>query len=489
MQTSLSNALALIDSVRRREVRRLVAVRSLWVGLALCIICFYLDALLAFSAHQRLAIAAGFVLALVATCVLTCKWFNYTGNREKMLARLVESEHQELNNDLVNAIDFEQRLGSWQAKNISVELMKKGIELAVNKFETVDSLNSLKPPTFQKELRTLCAVFAVWMLTGALFHSWFVAELPRYLDPFGDHPPYSSTKLIVDPTGTTVNYGDNLLINVTAKEKIPKEVTLVMKNSMGDVINEVPMFSSAEGKFFQTIEEIRSEMIYFARIERGRSKYYKIALSKTPRFESVQVRYRYPEYTKLPHKTAVLTEGIIEGYHNTQVMMTIKSNRPLKAGLVTIGREMYEGQTQGQNSVDIVFWLKEKCVFSALISDIEGNSSTEPFKGKVKIIPDGKPSIAIVSPGMNSFAVPTAKVPIIIEAYDDLGIQRVGFFRNHNGSDDAHKILFEGNQGDTFIQKQETFDLEDLGVRPMQPPLMLFQRRPRQPHRNHSNFR
>jgi hypothetical protein len=466
MQTSLSNALALIDSARRRKVRRLVVVRVLWVGFALCIICFYLDALLAFGAHQRLAIALGSVLALIATYMLTRRRLNRADNREKMLARLVEGEHQQMNNELVNAIDFELRLADRRTDNVSVDLMKKGIKLAVDKFETVDSLNSLEPPTFGAELRVLCGALALWVLTGIIFHTWFLAELPRYLDPFGDHPPYSPTKLVVDPAGTTVDYGDNLLINVTAKAKIPKEVTLVMKNLAGEVVNEVPMFSSGEGKFFQTIEEIRSEMIYFARIERGRSKYYQIALSKTPRFESVQVRYHYPEYTRVPEKTAVLTEGLIKGYSNTKVTMTIKSNRPLKTAAVTVGRQTYTGQAAGQNSVDVAFTLTEKGPLLAEITDIEDNVCTEPFRGKVRIIPDGKPSVAIVSPGMNSFAIPTAKVPIVIEARDDLGVQRVSFFRNHNDSDDARKILFAANPGDTFIQRQETFDLEDLGVRP-----------------------
>lgn len=466
METSLSDALGFLDNVRRRKIRRLALVRSLWVCFALCIICFYLDALLALGGYQRLAIAVGLVLVVVGTYVFTCIWLNRAGDRKRMLARLVENEHEEMNNELLNAIDFEQKLGNQQTKSVSAELMKKGIELAVSKFEKVDSLDSLVPHTSRKEFRVLWGVFAVWVLSFILFNSWFMAELPRYLDPFGDHPPYSPTKLIVHPAGATVDYGDNLLINVTAKGKIPKEVKLVMKNSAGDVIGEVPMFASDEGEFFQTIEEIRSEMVYFASIEGGRSKYYRIALSRTPRFESVQVRYLYPEYTKLPQKTAVVTGGIIKGYRNTQVTMTIKSNRPLKSGEVTIGRETYKGQAGGQNSVDVVFELKEKGEFCVLLTDIEGNRSTEAFEGKVKLIADGKPSIAIVSPGMNSFAVPTAKIPIIIEAHDDLNIQRISFFRHLNDSDDARKILFEGNQGDKFIQKQETFDLEDLGVRP-----------------------
>ncbi|MHC4329690.1 MAG: hypothetical protein ACYSWW_16375 [Planctomycetota bacterium] len=466
--TSLADTLAYLDAARRRRVRRLALVRTLWVGFVFSALCFYLDAVAALSGHQRLTLISTFGVVIAATYVLTRIYLNRTGCREKMLARLIESEHPEMNNDLVNAIDFDQRIKDQETENVSVPLMKRGIDLAVNKFDRMENLDSLELPTMRAESRILKGVLATWVLLAAIFYGWFFAEIPRFLDPFGDHPRYNPTKLIVDPAGTIVDYGQDLTITVTAKGPMPKAVTLVARNSAGEVLSEAGMLDSGDGTFFQTIENIRSEMIYHAAIERGRSKYHRIELSKIPRIESVLAHYQYPDYTGISEKTRALTdnESTLKGYRGTQVTMAMQSNRPLKTGTVTVGNRQYQCRSEGENTVKATFPLVEDGEFSVVVTDIEGNNSTDPFAGKVKLIADNKPYVSIVSPGMNSFAIPTAIVPLVIEAQDDLGIRNVSILRSHNESDDARKPLYDVNEAEGYVRVTETFDLGDLGLRP-----------------------
>jgi len=385
-----------------------------------------------------------------------------------MLARLIESEHPEMNNDLVNAIDFDQRIKDRQTDNVSVALMETGIDLAVNKFDRIESLDSLEPPTMRAESNLLKGVLVVWVALVFIFYGWLSAEIPRFLDPFGDHPQYSLTKLIVDPAGIIVDYGQDLTINVSVEGPMPETITLVAANTDGKVLSEAEMLDSGDGTFFQTLENIRSEMIYHARIERGRSKYYRIGLSKIPRIESVVATYNYPEYTKVTEKTRVLTdkESTLKGYRDTQVTMSVQSNRPLKTGTITVGNKHYAFESESEDTVKATFPLVEEGEFSVEVTDIEGNTSTDKFVGKIKLIADNKPYVSIVSPGMNSFAIPTAIVPLVIEAQDDLGIQNVSIFRNHNESDDARKVLFDVNEAQGYVRVSDEFDLGDLGLRP-----------------------
>ncbi len=466
--TSLSDTLAYLDAGRRRRVRKLALIRTLWVGFVFSALCFYIDAVAALSGHQRLALSTAFAAVIAATYILTRVLLNRAGCREKMLARLIESEHPEMNNDLVNAIDFDQRIKDRQTQNVSVVLMERGIDQAVNKFDRVENLDSLELPTMRAESRILKGVTVAWVALAAVFYGWFFAEIPRFVDPFGDHPRYSPTKLVVDPAGTTVDYGQDLTVTVTANGPMPKAVTLVAANPAGEVLSEVGMLDSADGTFFQTIENIRSELIYHARIERGRSKYYRIGLSKIPRIESVQVHYKYPDYTGVSEKTRALTnkESTLKGYRDTQVTMAVQSNRPLEAGIVTVGDSQYRFRKATENTVEATFPLVADGEFSVVVTDIEGNDSTDTFAGKVKLIADGKPFVAIISPGMNSLATPTATVPLVIEAQDDLGIQNVSIFRSHNESDDARKVLFDVNEAEGSVRVAEEFDLADLGLRP-----------------------
>jgi hypothetical protein len=466
-QVSLIDAIDYLNAVRKQNIRRLTVVRTLWMALFLAISIFYLDAVVMLSGSLRLVLGIAFLAVLLAVFVMSLVLLDRTKNREKMLARMIESRHPDLDNVLVNAVDFDQNLKEPKIKNVSVPLMRKEITLAIDKFGKMEDVEGLELPTMKTESWILAASVVISIAFVVLFYNMVVSEFPRFLDPFGDHPPYCATQFVVNPSGTTVDYGQNLTINVTTKGKIPDDVSLVFQNPEGQFLNEVGMFNSGDGQFSQTIENVRTEMVYYASIKRGRSKYYKIDLSKTPRIEKVLADYKFPEYTRIPEKSTELMDKDtqIKGYEGTQITMTVQSNRPLSGGTVTVGDKQYEFAPDKENIVKGSFPLLKNSEFSLALTDIEGNKSTDKFTGKIEIIPDGAPYVTIVNPGMNSFATPTATIPIIIEAYDDLGVKDVSIVRSLNESDDSRKVLSDPNQGDVFIRVAELFDLSDLGLK------------------------
>ena len=467
-QVSVRDAVALLSSVRKRHVWRLAIVRGLWVALTLIVLCFYFDAIVQWGARMRLVLNLGTVAAALVTVVLTQWRLNQAVSRDKMLARLIETEHPEIGNDLTNAIDFENRLDGHCVGGSSPILMRKGIERATESFDQLSTLESLKPPTLRQEYYVLAGVLVAWALSAIVFSGWMFAELPRFLSPFADHPPYSATQLIVDPAGAVVGYGKALTVKVIARGRIPKDVSLLIQNPSEGQVNTIPMFKSQDGSYFQTIEDIRSELVYWAGVEHGRSKYYRVTLCKTPRIEAVRVHYRYPAYSRLVERNATLseTDNTLKAYRGTEVTMTVASNRPLAGGTLSIGDHTYACAGQPDNTVQAVFPLTDQGDFSLTVTDIEGNVSTSPFKGKVAIVPDNRPMVSIVSPAVQSLATPTAKIPIVIEAQDDLGISDVSLFRSLNESDDARKHLVQQANAGVFVNVADTLDLADLGVRP-----------------------
>ena len=463
----MKDAVALLNGVRRRAVWRLAIVRGLWTALTLIILCFYLDAVIQLGPQARLFLNLASVAAAVATVLLTQWWLSRTAARDKMLARLVEREHPELGNDLTNAIDFEGRLNENRVGGASPALMHSGIERAAESFDHLEALESLKPRTLRQEYYVLAGALVLWVISMIGFSGWMFAELPRFLSPFADHPPYSATRLIVDPAGATVDYGKALTVKVTTRGHTPKDVSLLVQNPTDGKINKIPMFKSQDGSYFQTMENIRSELVYWAGIERGRSKYYRVSLCKTPRIESVRVHYRYPAYSRLQERNTTLSErdSVLKAYKGTEVTLDVASNRPLGSGTVNLGNRTYTCESQADSTVRAVFPLTGEGNFSLTVTDTEGNVSTSPFRGKVAIVPDNKPTISITNPAVQSLAIPTAKVPIVIEAQDDLGISDVSLFRGLNESDDARKRLIQQDSG-VFVNVVDTLDLADLGVRP-----------------------
>ncbi|MBW8017337.1 MAG: DUF4175 domain-containing protein [Planctomycetes bacterium] len=464
----LNDALKGLWALRRRQVLRLSVIRSLWLVFALSILVFYIDALVAISSGGRLLTVLACMLIVALTFLITLKWFSRSGDRQKMIARIIEKTNPGMDNALINAVEFSERIENGDIENASRDLMASGVSLGVSSLDEVEDFTSLSPHTLVREKKIFIGVVSVWAMSAVFFFGWFFTEVARFINPFGDHPPYSATKIEVDPGGTVVEYGNDLIVNAAVKGKIPKELTLVMREPGGDEIGEVGMYDTDDDKFFQTIENIRTEMEYFIRFKGSRSKYFRIDLAKTPRIETVMAKYKYPDYTRIEGKSRILIPGQSEliGYKDTQVTLIVESNRPLKGGMITVGTDEYPFTKADENSVQATIPLKAAGKFSIVISDVDGNLSTEKFTGDIEILKDNEPSITIVSPGMNSFAIPTAEIPVIIEAQDDLGVGKIRLFRRHNDSSDMPKTVYEELETEDYVQLSEMFDLGDLGVRP-----------------------
>ncbi|GMV93369.1 MAG: hypothetical protein AMXMBFR82_31470 [Candidatus Hydrogenedentota bacterium] len=454
---------------RRRQIGKLAVVRVLWVSVAAALALVYLDVLLILPASARIGLAACSFFTLLVVAVATYWRLSRAVSEDRLVARLVEQGAPDLHNDVINAVDFDDLMAGTVRPGLSRDLMSHEIHLAADRVSAVRRVDTLRPPSLRGETRAFIALAIVLGTLAYLFSDVFAAVVPRFADPWGDHPPYSPTKFAVDPANSTVEYGENQIVRVTTSGKRPSQMALVLERPDGTIAGTLPMLDSGDGTYFQTIENVRTDLTYYAEIPRGRSKRYSLALSRIPRIDSVAVTYTYPEYTNLPSKSRLLskTDATLVGYEGTQVRLDIASNRPLEGGPVTLGDqtlELHPGADEGTAAVE--FPIEKASAITASLIDVEGFKSEDAFEGKIEVMPDKKPEIAIVSPGKHSFAIPDAKVPVMIEARDDLGIARIALVRNHNASSDDRKVLYEGGGSDIFMNANELLDMGDLGVRP-----------------------
>lgn len=453
---------------RRRRILLLSSVRAV-CSVVLCVfVIVYLDVLLQPGPATRIAMIC--VSVILAGFAATFTNFRQTRSRSeaRLVARLVEENDPSLRNDLVNALEFERLLTVAPPVPVSRALMWRSVVIAFERAAKLTRVRTLTPKSLRIEVLALLSCLAVAVILGLVFRElcWTVA--PRYLDPYGDHPPFSATRLIVDPPGVTVDYDDNVNIRVTTSGVQPEDVLLVLEDAGGAVLSELPMLRNSDGDFRQTIEHAKRDLVYYARIERGRSKRYALSISKTPRIGAVTITYEYPAYTKLPARTRQLgPQSIIRTYEGTRIGLTIESNRPLVGGILRVGdQEMKMVRAGTPQSVMGTFTVDRPAELEARLTDSEGNSSKDVLQAKVELQPDEPPHIAIVSPGRQAYAVPTAQVPLDIEAQDDLGVANVTLYRGLNGSGDSAKILFSSTGGEATANVLETLDLADLGVHP-----------------------
>ena len=466
---TLEQKLQAFALLRRRRIGRLAAVRALWTTVLGALVLVYADLLFILPAQVRIGLAVAYVVLVVAIAVGTYRRQVRSRSEARLVARLVEEGAPALHNDLINAVDFHETLSRPVRPEVSSDLMTHEIHLAVEMTSHIAATDTLKPPSLRTETKILAALFAGAATLSVVFAGVFAAIVPRYLDPWGDHPPYSSTNLTVEPAGVTVEYGSNQVIRVAAAGRKPAQMSLVLETEEGDRVGEMAMLDAGDGTFFQTIQNVQSSLVYYASIPRGRSKRYPLTLSKIPRIDSVSVTYTYPEYTRLPSKSRLLVKdnAALAGYAGTKARLEFTSNRPLKGGPVTLGpRELALTPNAENTSAGVEFTLDEANTISAKLLDVEGIESSDSFKGTIEVLPDKRPEIAFVSPGKHAFAIPDAKVPLVLEARDDLGVKNISLYRNLNASPDNLKDVYQGSGSEIFASVTEMLDLGDLGVRP-----------------------
>lgn len=456
-----------LETTYRDRVLVLMVIRLAWLFLALALALIALDAAFAFSGGIRLALDGLIALVLFGCMAWSVRQAFQSRERGRMLVRMVEEGNPDLQNVLTNAIDFEDRLDNEEGVPFSPALMRREIENATERAATPVNYDALTPPTLSRERWTLAGLALLFLASAALFHVLFLAVIPRYLLPFADFPPYSPFHFAVNPGDINVDFGDSLKIEVVASNRIPDTLSLVLLDRAGTEVSVVDMHDAGEGTFFQTLENLREPVTYFARTGRARTHRHDIAINTVPRIEDVVVNYEYPAYTHKDPETRVLSEEPIKGYVDTKVTLRVRSNRPLQGGQVEVNGVAHPfAPADEQNIVEATFALAEAGNFSASIVDIDGNAAKDSARGPIEIIPDNKPEIVIDQPGMDSYAVPDSKIPILVDASDDLGITKVAFFRRHNQSDDARKSIYEDDGATSFVTVDDTLDLKDLGVKP-----------------------
>jgi hypothetical protein len=451
----------------RRDVSRLVTVRLGWLFFALLPCCLVLDALFGFHGLVRLVVDAALVGALLTVARLTKRRFLGTRSRDRMIARGLETADPALGNTVVNAVDFEERLDEEGEEALSRALMGCEIDRARTGVGDLVSRHPLKPVELRKEPRLLAAVLGGCLLFALVQPRVFWTTLPRFLLPGADFPPYCPTRLTVVPGNAEADYGDAVQIMVTTTGKAPASVSLVFKSRRDGGVTELPAYETKANQYVQTLDLVTDDLVYYARVPGGRSKRYRLTVRTVPRIDGAFVGYEYPAYTHLRPERHALTDGQIKGYAGTKVTLTVVSNRRLSGGRLTVGKAEVDlvPETDAHRASG-TFVLTEDAGFDAFVRDAEGVASKQRVTGKVRVMPDEKPDLAVVSPGKDSFVTPSAEVPINIEARDDIGVARIHLFRNHNESRDYRKDLYEAPGTYPFVNVIETLNMADLGVRP-----------------------
>lgn len=466
-EADLQSGVARLRAEHARRVARFAAVRAAWLALALLLALPVLDGLLALPAAVRVLLDATLVGLPAAAAIAARRRGLASPSPERMVARLAEQADPALGNRLVNALDLRDLARAREPEGLSRPLMERAIEDGAARAQAIADCAFLSPARLARERRLLAAAAALLLAAPLVSPRLFLATLPRFLLPGGDFPPYSLTEFDVEPGDAQVDYGADLNVAVHTRGRKPPAMSLVLEDTRRRRLAELPLYESESNTYFQTLEHISDDCLYHAAAGSARSKRYRVGVVKVPRIDAVRVTYEYPAYTRLRSETRYLPDGVVRGYRGTRATLLITSNRRLAGGEIRIGtRAIAMAPASEPNTVAGTFAIEGAGPFTAGLRDEEGRAANRTLEGRIELLPDQKPEVAVVSPGQDSFATPGARIPVNIEARDDLGIAEIRVYRGLNGSPDFARALYAGAGAHAFVNVMDAFDLGDLGVRP-----------------------
>lgn len=387
---------------------------------------------------------------------------------EQRLARLFERVQPTLGNQLINAVQLSKHTS---ATNVEEFLRLEAVELGRKAATRV-----LVWPVVREGVRiatgfaVLCLV--AWLCMFVMGGDLLRAVLPRFLDPSGDHPPYSKLRIEVMPGGTEVLYGAQVEVRAKVNPLAPDKLWLVARS--GTNVMRTIMFLAPDKTFFQTLANLREPAEYFVTDGRARSHRFAIGVRYTPQITLVEVTTKFPQYTSKPPRTSKLGEEPQALPEDTMVSFRVASNRPLKSGQLTLtpvlGGKLAQIALKPEAQNNIVsgaFTITEPIVFSVSVRDVNDLECADPRQGRFNILPDERPRLFVLEPGRDAVATPSIRVPVRVEAADDYGITRVVWLRGLNRSiERPFNMKLVLKSGPQSVEAAGSFDFDKLGVRP-----------------------
>lgn len=457
------------------DIRR-TAVRTAWYNLAwrwpaLVAGLFLLDLLFGLPVWLRWIALVGqgaFVLVSAGRIVSELKRLRVA---EEQAARVVEERHPDVDNMFINAVQFERAVTA--AEPSQADLMRRAMSRAEQTATARHYDNSVDRDRELKALRGMAAVLVSWAVVGTVFSGVFMAVMPRLFLPWLDDitPPYSATHFDISPPGAVVRYGEGLTIKVRVSGRLPENLVLVTQ-SQGEDRRRVRLDSESQDQYSVHLDSLRDDTVFYAQGSTGRSARYRIHVTRPPVVRQLRARYSYPAYSAKPPTAETVLQGGLHGLAGTSAMLEIATNRELAGGVLTVTTTegvkqqipvQVDAKTATAGTARLA--LNRPGEFHLSLTAQDGQTNPDAAHGKIVIEKDQRPSVWFDFPGQDVLVTPNMKVPLKVQAEDDVAVQDVQIHRVINSLGDSPRDFASAPPAHR-VGHALMMDMSDLGVRP-----------------------
>ena len=359
-------------------------------------------------------------------------------------ARVLESRDAHLGSKLINILQLRAQTNDERLAPLTRELAGMAIGGYAKELASVDLPRLARTDRVRIEAKRAGKWFAGFAVLLGVCWSITRTELPRFLDPFGDHPPYSFTRIEISEPGADgmqVVYGQGIIITAKTAGHHPGELFLSYHAADApQAVTTVPMFDKGARGFTQQIENVRTDLVIVAhnKSRQSLSKQRRVDVILTPRLDQAFVKIAPPAYTGLKTEERPLPLKSLKALAGTELTFRLRSNRPLSEGRIALTRapgevEVVAMTPTAENEVSGAITAKDSGRLAFTLVDRDGHASQETWECELQVTFDLGPDVQITTPPGDSFVAMDFKVDAVIEAQDDYGVRTVRIHQARNG--------------------------------------------------------
>ncbi len=467
--------LAKADREHQKEAAVSLLLRSVKYVCGFLLAAFALDVVLHLSAGWRLGLMSALALGIIVLLGVAWHVAVHQRNRLERIARFLEGRDPGLGSRLINLLQLREQCRDPELAPLTRELARQAVEGYSAELEGTVLERLARTGVLRTHARSAFVVLAIFAGITLLFFRVTAVELARFSDPFGDHPPYSFTRLQVvspGPQGTNVIYGKGFVVRVTATGHRPKELFLTcFPPGHPEKAKTMPMFEKPGVGYDQLVEPVQSDLVVFAHTKdrASMSRQARICVILTPKLERAFLRIAPPAYTRIEPSEKPYAFGNAQALSGSQLTFRLQSNRPLREGLLEFNGdgapERIAMKPVAEREVACTMIARRSGRLKFSLTDIDGLLSQDALEGALTVTHDLPPEVKITTPEHDSFVAIDFKLEAHIDATDDYGLQML---RVHIGSNGVYASPQIVTNATAPRDLRHTLDLnfEQMGFKP-----------------------
>lgn len=445
----------LAEIATRRQRQRLHGGLAIawWTGLLL-------GALLLANGVPARTLASTLLPLLLVSSAALFFWSRRGLGDPRLVAKLVEAKHPELQTALLAALD--QKPGDEPLNYLQLRLIVESVAAAER-----DQWIELVPKPRLDRLRVL-NLAGVLMALLALAIALFPRRASESTAVAGiETPPAAVLEFEVDPGDIELERGSPLTIQARFGESTPTEATLEITAEDGQVTKQALTRPFTDPVYQARLSAVSGPLSYRIVTADGNSRGYQVTVFDRPALVSSQVVLTFPEHLGKPPPT-IKDPSSVQVPERTKMELSLVANLPgLSVSLLAKDRDPLPltADPAGPARHLVTLDLTQSVRYEIVLTDRAGRRNPRKELLDIKVLPNKAPVVQVMLPRKNEKATPIQEVRLEAKITDDSGLLAQGLRYTLDGKEWT-EIETPVASGAKLPPLSHLIDLEAAGAKP-----------------------